>query len=562
MPEQKYLTTPPEQDTMPAGVPYIVGNEAAERFSFYGMKAILAVFMTGHLLNAAGEPDLMSTELATKWIHNFVAAVYFIPILGAILADWLFGKYGTILALSIVYCLGHGVLALMDVHTGLDQRTLLMWGLVLIAIGSGGIKPCVTAHVGDQFGKKNSHLFPVVMAWFYFSINFGSMFSTLLTPWLRKEYGPSVAFGVPGVLMVLATIVFWMGRNVFVHVPPARQNFFRETFSSDGLRAMRNLIPLFLFAAMFWALFDQTASRWVLQAKAMNRSLFGFYLSADQLQAVNPLMVLAFIPLFSYFLYPFLGRFFRVTPLRKIGIGMFVVLPSFLIPGWLESQLVYDQAFLPENAQNESYTEESQLSDQSIRMAIQEWDRSSTITRIDVDRRRESPLYTVFSVDSERFRSVNGTLNDLARHFQEKKISGAVRVNVEEVEAPSIGWQILAYAFLTAAELLISITCYEFSYTQAPNNMKSYVMGLYLLFGVALGNKFTALVNDFLDSRREAGHPVLEGPDYYWFFTACMAVTAILYVFWSRTYRGKTYVQSEKYDETYEAEAADAEINA
>ena len=89
---------------------------------------------------------------------------------------------------------------------------MLGLGLALIALGAGGIKPCVSAHVGDQFGKQNKHLITKVFGWFYFSINFGSTVSMPLTPWLLEHYGPGWAFGVPGILMAIATFVFWLGR--------------------------------------------------------------------------------------------------------------------------------------------------------------------------------------------------------------------------------------------------------------------------------------------------------------------------------------------------------------
>src|SRR6185369_16488434 len=139
---------------------------------------------------------------------------YFLPILGAFLGDAILGKYRTVLFLSIVYCFGHLALALSHTRLG------LVLGLGLIALGAGGIKPCVSANVGDQFGRSNQHLLERVFGWFYFSINLGAFASSVLTPLLLKEYGPHVAFGVPGVLMLLATIVFWLGRNKFVHIPP------------------------------------------------------------------------------------------------------------------------------------------------------------------------------------------------------------------------------------------------------------------------------------------------------------------------------------------------------
>lgn len=468
MAEKEYLTVPPEMDKMPPGIPYIVGNEAAERFSFYGMKTILALFMTKFLLDAEGQPDYMTDEQASEVIHLFVASVYFVPVIGAVIADWLFGKYKTILGLSIVYCLGHGVLALMDVGLGIHQKYLMLMGLGLIAVGSGGIKPCVTAHVGDQFGSRNQHLLEKVYGWFYFSINFGAMTSTLLTPWLRDTYGPSVAFGVPGILMAVATWFFWLGRHKFVHVPPSREKFFRQTFSPEGIRAIVALLPLYLFVAMFWCLFDQTASRWVLQAEHMNRQLvdlsaFGISAAAttvtsDQILAVNPLMVMGLIPLFTFVIYPTLGKLFKVTPLRKIGIGMFMTMPSFMIPAMIENWI-----------------------------------------------------------------DAGGT--------------------------PTMWWQVLAYSFLTAAEVMVSITCIEFSYTQSPKVMKSIIMSINLL-SVSLGNVFASAVNGYIAREETAGREVLQGASYYWFFVACMGVTASIYMVWSQFYRGRTYLADEgEFDE-------------
>jgi len=456
MAKQQYLTRPQELETMPPGIPYIVGNEAAERFSFYGMKAVLAVFMTKYLLDASGAPAPFPEETASKWIHTFNGAAYFFPILGAFLADWLLGKYRTILSLSLLYCVGHGVLALMDVNhlLGVDQQSLLFVGLAIIAVGAGGIKPCVASHVGDQFGRKNEHLLPVVFSWFYFSINLGATVAILLTPILRDRLGIGWAFGVPAVLMAIATFAFWMGRNKFVHIPPSGGELFRTTISPAGRQALLNLFPLYLFVAMFWALFDQTHSRWVMQAEKMDRN-FGFNLqpTSDQLQAVNSILVLIMIPLTALVIYPALGKLFALTPLRKIGLGLFLAAPAFATSALIET-------------------------------AIQ---------------------------------------------------SGAT---------PHAGWQILAYFFITMAEILISITAMEFSYTQAPNKMKSVMLGCFYL-SVSLGNFYTAAVNQWIESSAAQGTPVLQGAGYYWFFTASMFMTAVLFLLWSPFYRGRTYIQSD-----------------
>ena len=209
MAKPAYLTAPLKTDQMPPGVPYIIGNEAAERFSYYGMNSILVPFMTHNLLTASGTLDLMKPEQADAWYHFFVSCLYFLPVLGAFLADAVLGKYRTILILSIVYCFGHLALALDHTRWGLTI------GLGLIALGAGGIKPCVSANVGDQFGASNQHLLTRVFSWFYFAINFGSAFSTIIIPELLDKRGPDLAFGLPGILMAIATIIFFLGRRKF-----------------------------------------------------------------------------------------------------------------------------------------------------------------------------------------------------------------------------------------------------------------------------------------------------------------------------------------------------------
>lgn len=332
MPKQPYLTAPVKTDKMPPGVPYIVGNEAAERFSYYGLRAILIVYMTQHLLNRQGELAPLSDSKATEVYHHFMSAVYFLPLLGAIISDIWWGKYKTIMVLSLVYCLGPLALALDHTVWG------LYIGLALIAIGTGGIKPCVSAHVGDQFGASNQHLLTKVFGWFYFSINFGSFFSTLLTPVLLKDerFGPTWAFGIPAVLMFVATWVFWMGRHKFVHIPAGGKAFFKESFSKESLGQVARILPVFAFMPVFWSLYDQSSSRWILQAKEMDRVVFGYDILPAQTHAANPILVLIFIPLFTKVLYPALGRLFTVTALRKVGIGFFVTVLSFLVPAWIE----------------------------------------------------------------------------------------------------------------------------------------------------------------------------------------------------------------------------------
>jgi len=443
--DNKYRIAPLATGQLPPGIPFIIGNEGAERFSYYGMRAILVVFMTQYLLNADGTTALMGDDEAKGWFHLFISAVYFTPIIGALIADGWLGKYRTIILLSLIYCLGHLALALDHTEVGLAI------GLGLIALGSGGIKPCVSSHVGDQFGQSNEHLLSRVFGWFYFAINLGAFLSMLATPWLLQAYGASVAFAIPGLLMLVATLLFWSGRNRFAHVPPSGMDFVREVFSGEGLKALGRLSLIYLFVAVFWALFDQTGSSWVLQAKQMDRVLFDFEILPSQMQAANPLLVMLLIPLFSYLIYPAINRIFALTELRKIAIGMFVTVIAFTIPTWIQYQI-----------------------DQGL--------------------------------------------------------------------SPHILWQLFAYLLLTSAEVMISITCLEFSYTQAPRRMKSFVMAFFML-SISAGNLFTSGVNFFIHN--DEGESLLAGGDYFLFFTLLMLATSILFAIACRFYKGRRYIQQE-----------------
>jgi proton-dependent oligopeptide transporter, POT family len=459
MAKHKYATSPPNITGMPPGVPFIIGNEAAERFSYYGMKSILTVFMVHYVLNKAGVLAPMHEHEADKYTHYFVSGVYFLPIFGAIIADGWLGKYRTILSLSIVYCFGHLTLAFMDTSFGIaiGERTMLAAGLILICLGAGGIKPCVSANVGDQFGETNKHLLSKMFGWFYFSINAGSFISSLLCPFLLADprFGPRWAFGIPGVAMFIATLFFWAGRKKMVHVPPAGLGYLRETFSRNGLITLARIAMVYIFVIIFWALWDQSNGiEWTLQAEKMDLRVpwLGVTLLAAQVQTANPILILLFIPLVNYVLYPAISRVFPLTPLRKIGIGLFLTAFSFIVIVWIQGQI-----------------------DQGLK--------------------------------------------------------------------PSVNWQLLAYVILTLGEAMVSITGLEFSYTQAPNSMKSSVMALWLL-AVSAGNFFDAQFNSW-DLNANGTHKLTDY-QFFTFFTLLMFAAAVVFVIVASFYKGRTYLQSQQ----------------
>jgi POT family proton-dependent oligopeptide transporter len=362
-----------------------------------------------------------------------------------LISDVWLGKFKTIILFSLVYCAGYFVLA------GDHTRLGLAGGLILIAIGSGVIKPAVSANVGDQFGPSNKHLIERFYGWFYFAINVGACISMFLCPILLDRYGATIGFGVPAVFMVIAAASYWLGRRKLVHIPPSGKIDWFETLDKGSAIALGKLSLIFVYVAMFFALFYQSQSSWVLQAEKMNLTWLWYTWRPAQMQAANSLLVMVLIPAFSYAIYPALNRLWKTTALRRIGIGMFLTAGSFLVPTWIEIQI--------------------------------------------------------------------------GKGLQ-----------------PSIGWQFFAYIFLTAAEIMVSVTALEFAYTQAPNKMKSLIQSLNLL-SIALGNIFSAAVNHVI--KNPNGTSKLPGASYYWFFTAAMLVTAVLFIPMARWYKPREYIQPE-----------------
>ena len=320
-------------DAMPAGIPFIVANEFAERFCYYGINAILTVYMTQVL--RLGDAD------ATTLHSLFKSGAYFFPLLGAVVSDAFWGKFRTILTFSLVYACGCAILAFVPGKAG------LLPGLFLVAFGTGGIKPCVSTNVGDQFTSKNQHLIERAFSYFYLSINAGSSISIFFCPVLLKSHGPRVAFGMPAAMMFVAVLVFWFGRKKYAIVPPAGKAWLRDVLSREGLKTMGSLAVIYLFVAFYWALWDQSNGQtWTLQAESslMDKNLgLGLTVLPAQIQVVNGLLILLMVPIFTFAIYPAMSKLFKLTPLRKIGIGLFTIAGSFLLVSRIESRIQHGE---------------------------------------------------------------------------------------------------------------------------------------------------------------------------------------------------------------------------
>jgi POT family proton-dependent oligopeptide transporter len=461
---------------IPRAVPFIIGNEFAERFSFYGMRSILAVFLVDQFFKH--ESTIVANAHSNSINHMFSTLVYATPLLGAILADWFFGKYRVILIGSLIYTFGHFLLSTFDTNlTGFQT------GLIIIAFSAGAIKSCVSANVGDQFDHSNQSLMTTIYSWFYFSINAGSMFSMALIPVIYKHWGAAWAFGVPGILMALASVIFFTGRKSYVKLPPKginKDNFISVSFYAlmckfrptapgtaweqaeakygyekvDGIKAVWRIMAVFAFIPVFWSLWDMNSAEWVLQSKELNLSLGirNWKILPSQIQTVNAFFLLAMIPLFNFFLYPLATKLgLKLTPLRKIGFGLLVTAGSFLIIALLQEKV------------------------------------------------------------------------DKGLH-------------------PSVWWQIFAYAVLSAGEVLVSLVGLEYAYTQSPVSMKSTMTAIWY-FTYSVGSFFNTIVNNSIANHGYFAR--FTGASFFWLFTGICLVFFVVFLFVSPRLKEKAYLVDE-----------------
>ena len=319
----------------PKAAPYIIVTETAERFSYYGMRAILPTFLvTQFYIHSQSLPDAKAHS--NSICHLFNALVYLLSIGGGLLADYLLGRYWTIIALGILYVIGNAFLTFFSA-----DYNLFLCGLLLICIGAGGIKPNVSVMVGDQFEDQNDPNISKLYDIFYFGINLGAFFSMMITPVLKNSsYGAPLAFGVPGVFMFVALVIFVIGTKKYKLKMPKDAVKEESLPFMEQLKSVWKVLVVFAFIPVYWALYDQNGAEWVQQAGSMDLNFLGITWIQEQIQVVNALLILVMIPIFSFGVYPLLEKIgIRVSALRKIGWGLISLLITFLLVTWIQTQI-------------------------------------------------------------------------------------------------------------------------------------------------------------------------------------------------------------------------------
>ena len=513
---------------MPAGIPFIVANEFAERFCYYGINAILTIYMTQFL--RVGDAE------ATTFHSLFKSGAYFFPLVGAIISDVFWGKYRTIITFSLAYAVGCTILAFVPGTAG------LLLGLSLVAFGTGGIKPCVSTNVGDQFTSKNQHLIERAFSYFYLAINAGSSISIFFCPVLLKNYGPRLAFGMPAAAMFVAVLLFWLGRHKFAVVPPAGKAWVRDVLSREGLKTIGSLAIIYVFVACFWALWDQSNGQtWTLQAESslMDKNLgFGITVLPAQIQVVNGLFILGMVPVFTFVIYPMMGKLFKVTPLRKISMGLFLVSGSFLIVSWIESRiqgghvvsvwwqivaylvLTASEVLVSITALEFSY-KQAPIRMKSFIMAL--FLLSTSVGNLMTAAVNHAMVEPVRAVGAEVGAETWVKLEDASRFVLGQKIDfgGATDVTVAKPDGKS---QPLAGTYLVAEA------------DAAGNRVK--LMD-------AVERRPVASTGTFNVAKAQVSTYKLVGPQYFNFFAMVMAGVGVLFILVAAMYREKTHLRDE-----------------
>lgn len=506
--------TSPAAERLPRQIPFIIGNEACERFSFYGMRNILVQFLiTSLILQEVAGP---AREAEAKHVmHSFMIGVYFFPLLGGWLADRFLGKYDTILGFSLIYCAGHACLALFE-----DSRTGFFAGLGLIALGAGGIKPLVASFMGDQFDQSNKRLARLVFDAFYWIINFGSLFASLLIPLVLKRFGAAWAFGVPGLLMALATFVFWLGRKRYVRLPlpPEDPHAFSKVVRTALLahapgQGRPGLVLAVLASMAALGIFALVGSLGIVICLCLALVLVlagvggGAWWQLERARAVHPDAAVD-----------------GVRAVLRVLVVFALVTPFYSL---------FDQKASTWVLQGR----QMQMPDWFSAAQMQALNPALVMVLIPFNNMVLYPALRRFGWEPTALRRMGA---GIAFSGLAWVAVGCLQLLIDGGSVVSIAWQILPYALLTFGEVLVSATGLEFAYSQAPAEMKGTVMSFWNLT-TTIGNLWVLLSNAALRNEtvtsRIAATGLSETAFLMFFFATFAFAAALAFALYARRYR-------------------------
>jgi POT family proton-dependent oligopeptide transporter len=316
----------------PRGLTILFSAEMWERFSYYGMRALLVLYMVEHLLDPARAGDVLGLAALRRALESlsgplavqpfasqiyglYTGFVYLTPILGGMLADQWLGRRRTVALGGALMAAGHFLMAF---------EAFFLVALALLTLGNGAFKPNIVTQVGGLYAPSDARR-DRAYSIFYVGINIGAFFSPLVAGTLGERLGWHYGFASAGIGMSVGLLVYLFGLPLLPPDPPRETR--RDTDPArDVARVMTGLLLLFLPSALFWAAYEQQGNTIALfAAGSTDRSVDLLFwrgeIPVTWFQAVNPLMIFLFTPA----LVAFWGRLARAgrepSTVMKLALG-------------------------------------------------------------------------------------------------------------------------------------------------------------------------------------------------------------------------------------------------
>lgn len=304
----------------PKGLYLLFFVEMWERFSYYGMRALVVLYMIHTLM--------YSVETAGKIYGLYTGFVYLTPLIGGYLADRYFGQRKCITAGAILMSCGLFTLAFAP-------KSLFLAALFMMIMANGFIKSNISSVLGLLYGNDNGKKDSAFTV-FYMGINFGAFLSPLICGTIAVKYGFEYGFAAAGCGMLLGLSLYKIFENKLLKdcgkAPVVKNNSQVDTDDSGSAGKIVSLLTLMLFTIPFWICFEQAGSSLTLFAQyATNRSFLGFEIPTEYFQSLNPLFIITLAPLISLLWEVLRNKSKEPTSVEKFAISLFLMTIAYLI---------------------------------------------------------------------------------------------------------------------------------------------------------------------------------------------------------------------------------------
>lgn len=321
----------------PRALTFLFATEMWERFSYYGMRALLVLYMVKYLLHppaAASVVGLASFRAALEMVFGpldlqplasqiygfYTGLVYLTPILGGLLADRVLGQRRTVILGATLMAVGHFMMAF---------EHLFLFALGILILGNGAFKPNISTQVGALY-PPGDHRRDRAFSIFYVGINLGAFLAPLVCGTLGEELGWHYGFAAAGVGMTIGLVIYLYATPMLPKESFAKRTAARRPLDAAAWRSIAALLFLFVPVSLFWSIYEQQGNTIVLWANDYtDRYLFSWVIPVTWFQALNPFMIFAFTP-FIVSLWRRQGRH-EPSTIAKMAIGCFLAAGAYLI---------------------------------------------------------------------------------------------------------------------------------------------------------------------------------------------------------------------------------------